>query len=454
VSWVSPSIPGLTLSLLTEVASGAANVARRERLLGDIVAALRRVRAGRYTDSSYWGPRLEEMLFQALRAASYWPGASLSVAEQLLTPEGFSWRTVPEVARDAVSDVRRRVEHAPQDGDGARRLLSEITRGEVLREMLDAESPSWSVSQAMLPGRLTVISGDAPQVGEPASRYLLSVVLALAWNAVLGREPPSKTFLILDEAQWYAHDSVAEMLRLGRRFNLHVWAATQSLQSLSEPVRDAFTTNSADMILFRGDPSDVREISRWVPHIVPERIMRLPRGDAALLIDKGSETRWVHLSQPAVEALDPTRFRPVVPAGVPGGRAQADPPMKGLSSEGARSRPARALPVTPAPFQKALKELMDHADGRSEFTVSLTELRSRWATDPVFADRMVRYGGRLLSSSGAIVRSGKDGTGSYWVLSRERVESLLFHALAEARPEVGARDLAHRTDLPAQDEAS
>lgn len=455
VSWVSPAVPGLTLSLLMEIAArGGETLARRERLLGDVVAALRRVRAGRYAESTFWGPRLEEMLFQAIRAASRWPGASLAVAERLLTPEGFPWRTVPESAREAVSDVRQRIEHAPQDGDGARRLLSEITRSEVLREMLDASSPTWSVGTAVTPGRITVVSGDAPQVGESVARYLLAVVLALAWNAVLGRESPSKTFLILDEAQWYAHDSVAEMLRLGRRFNLHVWAVTQSLRSLPEVVRDAFMTNSADVVLFRGDPSDVRDISRWVPQVAPERIMRMPRGQAAVLIDKGSETHWVLLPPPSSGRGDPNRFRPFLPASLPPETVDVSRPRIDATPPLAAASAARSPPAEAAPFVEALRELIGQADGRSELIVRLAELRSRWSADPSLADRRVRNGGRFLASTGAMVRSGRDDAGSFWVLSRERLAEVLVPVTGHPDSEVSPGTLPPGGVARVQDEAS
>jgi Helicase HerA, central domain len=426
VRWVSPTAPALTLNLLREVASnGGGKVAQRERLLGDVVGALRRVRAGHYAESSYWGPRLEEMLFQAIRAASYWPGASLAVAEKLLTPEGFPPHAVPEVARDAVGDIRRRIDHAPLDGDGARRLLSEITRSEVLREMLDAESPTWSVHEALEAGRVTVVSGEAPRVGESAARYLLAVVLALVWNAVLVREPPSKTFLILDEVQWYAHDSVAEMLRLGRRFNLHVWAVTQSLQSLPEIVRDAVVTNSADLVLFRGDPSDVRDVSRWIPQVAPDRIMRMPRGEAAVLIDKGVDTRWIHLTPPHPGGLDPSRFRPAVaetffpfPPNEPPVRDTRRPSLTEGRSDG--------LPTgAEGSFSAALRSFLNSGSNGTEITVHLRDLRSLCSSDSAEASRAVRSGGRLLSLRGVIVSVGRDERGKCWVLSRERLEGFL-----------------------------
>jgi uncharacterized protein DUF87 len=442
ISWVSPSRSELSLNLLAEVASShTKNPAREDRIISDVVAALRRVRAGRYTESAFWGPRLEEMLFQAIRAASRWPGASLTVAERLLTPEGMADRSVPESARDAVRAVRRRIEHNPQDGDGARRLLSEITRNGVLGEMLDAPSPTWSIEACVAPGRVTVVSGEAPRVGESVARYLLAVLLALTWNGVLARESSSKTFVILDEAQWYAHDSVAEMLRLGRRFNLHLWAVTQSLGSLPEGVRDALMTNSADVVLFRGDPSDARDISRWVPYIVPERIMRMPRGEAAVLLDKGAELHWVQLSPPSGGRGDAYRFTQLPPVD---DRSE----VYAESEQAAEEALERDIPELPGfPSQdtpsvlEAIRQMMPRGEFTPELRVHLADLRARGNSDPAVADRWVRNAGRYLASAGALVRKGKDDTGSYWILSRQRLLNLLPPEL----PLVGA---TRGTDLP------
>jgi hypothetical protein len=454
VSWVSSDARGLTLSLLDEVgAPRNRSATHRERLLGDIVAALRRVRAGRYAESSFWGPRLEEMLFQAVRAASQWPGATLALAEQLLSAEGVPWRNVPESAREAVREVRHRIDRSPQDGDGARRLLSEITRSEVLREMLDASPPTWSVRSAVIPGRITVVSGDAPQVGETVARYLLALVLALAWNAVLERARPSKVFLILDEAQWYAHDSVAEMLRLGRRFNLHIWAVTQSLRSLPEVVRDAFMTNSADVVLFRGDPSDVRDVSRWAPHIAPERIMRMPRGEAAVLIDKGSETRWIQLAPPVRASRDPDLFRTLPPDSPVAKVGGANFLELKISDEDSADRTAPLEPFECGSLADALADLASRSSGLAEMTVRLDELRSRCSSDPRLADQRVRSGGRFLSSIGAIIRKGRDSEGHYWVLSRPRVATALAELAGNLLTDRGT-PTARGEARPGQDEAS
>ena len=449
--WLTPSLRGLSLSLLDEVrAKGKTDAARQERVLADIVMGLRRVRAGRYADSSYWGPRLEEMLFLALRAASAWPEASLVLAERLLSPGGRALRDIPLEARDSVTEIFHRIETAPQDGDGARRLLSEISRSQVLRGLLDADQPTWRMEKAVARGRITVVSGDAPQAGESVARYLLAVVLALTWNAVLSRKSPIKTFLILDEAQWYAHETVGEILRLGRRFNVHLWAATQALSSLPETVREAFRTNSSDVVLFRGDPLDVRDVSRWLPDLPVDRVMRLPRGTAVVLLGKGSATHWVNVPPPRPVGTDPllfaTRERPVSEV------APATPAPEGLPE---RSPDRTPLPPTAgidegSSLDPWLLETLGGNGGLPEHRVYLAELRSQSPAPPAGTERWIRNAGRRLSLSGVIVRSGGDDRGSYWIVSRPRLQEYL----SERRPAVAGTESMPSPSRPASEPCS
>lgn len=429
---VGPDHPGLTLNVLREVSSnlGSSTVAS-ERALADVIGALRRVRAGRYPDASFWGPRLEEMLFHALRAASLWPEPSLVRAERLLERGPPRLGPIPDTARDSVSELRRRLELTPQDGEGARRLLSEITRSGTLRSLLDAESPTWCAGQAVQNGRLTVISGAAQFAGESVARYLLAVLLALVWNAVLVRPVRDKIFLVLDEVQWYGHESVAEMLRLGRRFNLHIWAATQSFDSLPTLLQEALRTNSADLVVFRGDPAGLRDLARWAPEVRPEAAMRLRRGEAAVLVDKGAQIRWIALPPPSGKSLRPDPATEPTSDDRPRAHPQPPGPPPDDTSVGADF-------VAEAGPWSALRQYVDEAGHGTELTVRLRDLRVRCSEAPEAAERMVRDCGRALSSRGLIVRSGRDEVGSYWVLSVVGLRALLAeHQKSLAGPDPG-----------------
>ncbi|MGI0133013.1 MAG: helicase HerA domain-containing protein [Thermoplasmata archaeon] len=300
-TWVSPARSPVGLNALRPFPRGRESGADPERAVQDLVHALRRVRSQRFPDVTFWGPRIEESVTMALRAATHYPEGTLETAARILERADHPGGSVPEAARPSVAALRDRVVHRPEEVDGARRLLSEIVGSPSLCRLLCEPHPRWSFSEALRPDGITVISGDAALAGEATARYLLAVHLALLWSAVVLRPLPRKTFVFLDEAQWFAHESASEMFRMGRRFNLHLVLATQALGSLPEALRDAALTNSADMVLFRGSPVEARDVARWAPSLPPERMLSLPQGHAAVLVDKGRMVEWA-----VVPALRPS----------------------------------------------------------------------------------------------------------------------------------------------------
>ncbi|MCI4322241.1 MAG: hypothetical protein L3K05_08060, partial [Thermoplasmata archaeon] len=389
-----------------------------DRALADLVQALRRVRAGRYADSPFWGPRVEEMVHLALRAASRYPQGTLREAAALLGSGATRERTVPPAARDAVRELTDRARSRPEELDGARRVLDEVVRSPVLARMLAGRESTFSVAASARAGKIVVLSGDAPDVGESAARLLLSVHLALLWSDLISRGSSEKVFVVADEIQWFANESAVELWRLGRRFNAHLWAATQSLASLAESVREAALTNSADLVVFRGSPDDARELARWVSELSIESTLSLRRGEAAVLIGKGGESGWVRLPF-APERPRPDRWREVWEQSRDLWAAPEDldvapePDSGGPSDErGGREGARTALLVLWAGF-------LDGGE-RDSLTVLLDELRS--VIDPD-GDAVRLAGGRLAAA--AALEATDSPAGRSWTVRRDRLRELL-----------------------------
>jgi hypothetical protein len=409
--WIAPEVEEIGLNALEGIGT-ADDPVRSERRLNDLVHALRRVRAGRYTESGYWGPRLEEMVTRAVRAAAAFPDGTLVDAHTLLATSARLGRPVPGPALESVRELADRIRDRPEDADGARRLLHEVARSPVLVRMLCAASPTHRTRDLVRPGQIVLICGDAARVGESTARYLLSVLLALVWSELLARSEGSKTFVILDEAQWFSHDSLAEMLRLGRRKNVHVLLATQSIGSLPEAVGEAVWTNVSDFVAFRGSPEEAREFARAAPGVPAEAVLSLPRGEAALLLGKGQSVQWVRTAR------------------LPGSShlSELGPPPRQTESRDVD-------PVDSAPskgFERVLDELRRAVGTGPEdrpLVVELADLRAR--ADP--AGAAVREVGSLLARSGAICRTERSEAGRRWVLDRARLAEVM------ARPGGGRR---------------
>jgi len=424
--WIAPETATVGVNALEGIGPGpSSDPIRSERRLNDLVHALRRVRAGRYEESAYWGPRLEEMVTRAIRAAAALPRGTLADAHTLLATSGRLGRPVPDPAMEPIRELADRIRDRPEDADGARRLLHEVVRSPVLLRMLCEPEPPLRTRDLVAPGRIVLISGDAARIGESTARYLLSVYFALVWSELLAREEAPKTFVVLDEAQWFSHESLGEMLRLGRRRNVHVILATQAVGSLPPAVAEAVWTNVSDFVAFRGSPEEAREFSRASRGVPAEDLLSLPRGEAAVLLGKGHFVRWVKTVRLPARAAERTEGEPTSSSPL----APLDPPP------GEVAPPEAVEPENSAPSadrtEAVLRHLLHLATGRSPgdtFRVRLEDLRRD--VDPEGTG--VRRVGSLLGRHGVLSRVEGTEEGPAWVLRSDRLVALRDRAAADS----------------------
>lgn len=401
--WISPQDDPGGINALEGIGCRDTDPVLADRRLNDLVYALRRVRSGRYA-SNFWGPRLEEMLTRAVGAAAELPEGTLTDAHTLLATGGRSRQVVPPEAREAVRELSDRVRERPDDAEGARRLLYEVVRSPVLRRMLCERAPQRHASELVTPGRIAIISGDASVVGESVARYLLAVYLALVWSELLARPSDPKTFVVLDESQWFSHDSLAEMLRLARRHNVHVTLATQTVGSLPETVADAVWTNVSDFVAFRGSPEEARELARATSDVSVEELLALPRGHAVVLLGKGNSVEWVRTSGRR------SQF----------GRGPREDGVVAVGRSGVSDGPNRPDDEPPATVENVLDWI--RAQARAEDTggtvrVVLSDLRNR--IDPT--GEAIRTAGAWLRRGGALLRSSKEDGETVWIVDSTRI---------------------------------
>jgi len=404
--WVTPRDPACGINALEGIGRSETDPVLWDRRLNDLVSALRRVRSGRYVDSSYWGPRLEEMLTRAIGAAAAFPDGTLADAHTLLATGGRTRQVVPPGAQEAVRELSDRIRNRPDDAEGARRLLYEVVRSPVLHRMLCERRPSLHAKDLVEPGRIAVISGDASVVGESVARYLLAVYLALVWAELLARGSNPKVFVVLDESQWFSHESLAEMLRLARRRNVHIVLATQTVGSLPEAVAEAVWTNVSDFVAFRGSPEEARELSRASHGVSVEEIMALPRGHAAVLLGKGNTVDWLRTA-----GRPPTLDLPLDEK--PGGPPLPDPGTGGADNSDDGSSPT---------VEKVLAWILAKArtlTAGEPLRVELADLRK--TVDP--GGRAIRGAGARLGRAGALISCERSAAGSVWVLDPERIRA-------------------------------
>lgn len=418
---IEPGEPTALLNALDPEGGDAGSV-DFERRANDLVHALRRVRGERYRDGGFWGPRLEEMLTLALRAAASVPNGTFEDAHALLSAHPLAARRASRGSGATVVELLERVRARPDDAEGARRLLFEIVRDPTLRTMLCARTPAITPAELVAPGAVSLVCGRAALVGASTARYLLSVYLALLWSAVLARRNGAKLFVVLDEAQWFAHESLSEILRLGRRYNVHAVVVTQSLASLPAEIAEAVRTNVADVVAFRGSPEDARELARVAGGVAPDRLLALARGSAAVLLGKGERTAWVRASRLPARPPSPSTV------GRTGGgcRTVEEPETRRPARERSSPQVGATAPPDDAPNHVLTSEQLWDRLVRQAAELPLDQpmrVEVPAASDPASSPetRLWRALGSRLGRSGILLRSERTATGTLWWLDRARL---------------------------------
>jgi energy-coupling factor transporter ATP-binding protein EcfA2 len=416
--WVSPAEAPIGLNALagTEEHRGMP----QPRQIADLVQALRRVRSGRYVESTYWGPRIEEMVTRALLAAGTLPEGTLADALELLEAPERGRSPIAGAAGAAWRDLRSRTRERPEEVDGARRLLYEIVGNPVLAHLLCERRPRWSPSELLVDGRITVVTGDAARIGEGPARHLLSMYLALLGSEILARSRPTKTFVILDEAQWFGHEGLSEMLRIGRRFNVHLVVATQALGSLSEGVREAIGTNVADFVLFRGSSDDAREFGRIARSVSPDELMSLGRGEAILLRGKGGQFDRLRTPLGPPHGTDAAVLREIARSSM--ARFAARDEVPAAAPLGTLPSGPSPVPSIPRGVDAAARALLERIAGRPDRDPVRVHLEAlRRGND----DGALRALGAILGREG-ILRHGRDEGGAFWEICPAEVRASLL----------------------------
>ena len=397
--WIAPTAGKVEANALAGLREALTDdPVRAQQILEAIVQALRRVRAGRYAASPFWGPRLEEMLALSLRAAGG-AGGTLEDAYEMLTRAGTGRRVGPERCLPAVADLAERVRDRPEDAEGARRLLLEIVGNPSLHRLLCSRAPALRFEELVAPGAIVIVSGDAATVGEGTARYLLAIYLALLWGELLRRPGGPKTFVLLDEAQWFANEGLSELLRLARRRNVHVGLATQSLASLDDAVREAVRTNVADLVVFRSGAEEARDLARAISGLEPDHLVALPRGRAAVLLGKGERLAWLHA------ALLPDRPRAF---GAPRWPTLSGADAGAYAVE--RKEPVAVAVPTEVDLLDRLRSPAATPDGSGLVEVRVEDLRQVDRLD----ERAIRALGGRLGRVRALVRSERGPHGAVW----------------------------------------
>ena len=254
------------------------------------------VSAFRHVWPESWGPRLDYILTNAVRALLDVPGGTLLMLPRLLIDEAFRVPLVEEHVADPYVRAFWLGEYAGYGEHFRAEAISPIQNkiGKALieprlRNMLAQPRSTITLRRLMDEGAVVICNLAKGRLGEGTAHLLGALLTTTIAQAALSRAdiPADKRrvfHLYADEFQSFATDSFALILSEARKYGLTLTVAHQYLEQLPDKLRAAVFGNVGSMLACRTGATDAA--------IVAEQ---LGLGGADALLDLPNHTAWARL---------------------------------------------------------------------------------------------------------------------------------------------------------------
>jgi Helicase HerA, central domain/TraM recognition site of TraD and TraG len=268
----------------------------------DVVGAFKHV----WPDS--WGPRLDYVLMNAVRALLDVPGGTLLMLPRLLVDDPFREQLVSRYVRDPMVLSFWRQEYAGFTRNLRAEAISPIQNkiGRVLieprlRNMLAQPNSTITLRRLMDEGAIVICNLAKGRLGESVA-HLLGALLttSIAQGALSRADVPAaerRTFhLYADEFQSFSTTSFALILSEARKYGLTLTIAHQYLNQISEGLRSAVFGNVGSLIALRSGAEDTAILSKQIGLQGADALLDLPNfGAWARLLKRGLPTSPLRL---------------------------------------------------------------------------------------------------------------------------------------------------------------
>jgi hypothetical protein len=226
------------------------------------------VSAFRHVWPESWGPRLDYILTNAIRALLDVPGATLLMLPRLLIDEAFRVPLIEQHLRDPMVRSFWLNEYAGYNDHFRAEAISPIQNkiGKALieprlRNMLAQPSSTITLRRLMDEGAIVVCNLSKGRLGEGVAHLLGALLTTAIAQAALSRAdvPISKRrvfHLYADEFQSFATESFALILSEARKYGLTLTVAHQYLDQVPERLRAAVFGNVGSIIACRTGAQD------------------------------------------------------------------------------------------------------------------------------------------------------------------------------------------------------
>jgi len=260
----------------------------RPRVATALLAAFRHI----WGDS--WGPRLEYLLYHALRVLLDSDNSSLVALPRLFLDDRYRERLVKQ-CRDPFVCRFWEVEFAGWDRRYRMEAMSPVLNklgqfvsNPALRVVLGQVRLKVDFRELMDAGKILILNLSKGHIGEDASRLLgalcVSFLAAQAMERVDTSLEERRPFtLFVDEAQNFLTDALASILSESRKYGLGMVLSHQYLDQLSPSLQSAVLGNVGTLMSFRVSAKDGEAMSReFGGNFPPQRFVEMPPYHAML----------------------------------------------------------------------------------------------------------------------------------------------------------------------------
>jgi hypothetical protein len=253
----------------------------RPRVASALLSAFRHIWA------ESWGPRLEYILYHALRTLLGAQNVSLVALPRLLTDEAFRASLVKQ-CRDPFIRAFWRNEYEAWDKRFRQEAIAPIQNklGQLvavpqLRHIFGQVKLKVDFAEVLREGRILIVNLAKGSLGEDAARIIGSLLVsslcaAAMERGVLAAQDRRDFTLILDEAQSFLSDALVTLLSESRKFGLGMVLCHQYLAQLPPTVQAAVLGNVGGSFAFRVSGDDAETLSKHYGGIfAPSRFIEL-----------------------------------------------------------------------------------------------------------------------------------------------------------------------------------
>lgn len=257
------------------------------------------VSAFRHVWPESWGPRLDYILTNAVRALLDVPGATLLMLPRLLIDQAFRVRLVDNHVTDPVvrsfwtNEFEGWSEHFR--GEAISPIQNKIGKALMvpsLRNMLAQPKSTITFRRLMDEGAIVICNLAKGALGESTAHLLGALITTSLAQAALSRSDTAaakrRTFhLYADEFQAFATESFALILSEARKYGLTLTVGHQYLDQLPDQLRAAIFGNAGSLIACRAGATDASILAEQIGLGGPDALLDLRNFTAWTRLLKG-----------------------------------------------------------------------------------------------------------------------------------------------------------------------